>query len=182
MRADTADENVSDDPPPPYEQAPPNRDGPISGTDHLNQSPSEGCASGSSTQAPRPSYTTSTQRIDSINYQIPPGRRKRWIDGTMQGFREHLTLYEKSQLSHEPLPNRTEEEGMNERYNHQAQAIIDAKDAENYFKQMFVISGKYASKDELFTTIKESVTNNPVHLAMFEEWYQRKQSIYDGCA
>jgi len=65
---------------------------------------------------------------------------------------------------------------------HQAQAIIDAKDAENYFKQMFVISGKYASKDELFTTIKESVTNNPVHLAMFEEWYQRKQSIYDGCA
>jgi hypothetical protein len=120
--------------------------------------------------------------IDSINYQIPSERRKGWIDGAMQGFKEHLTIYEESQRPFIPPPNVSEEEAMNLRHDHEQQAIIGPKEAENHFKGMFVISRKYARKTELFTTMKESVTNNPVHLATFEKWYKEMQSTYDGCA
>jgi hypothetical protein len=87
----------------------------------------------------------------------------------------------KSQRPFKTPPNVSEEEAMNLRYAHKQQAIIGPKEAENHFKGMFVDSRKYASKDELFTTMKESVTNDPVHLAMFEKWYKERQSIYDGC-
>jgi hypothetical protein len=99
----------------------------------------------------------------------------------VQGFKEHLTIYEESQRPFKTPPNVSEEEAMNLRYDHKQQAIIGPKEAENHFKDMFVNSRKYASKDELFTTMKESVTNDPVHLAMFEKWYKERQSIYDGC-
>jgi hypothetical protein len=182
LEPDATDENDPDDPPPPYEPATRKGEGPTSGTDSSNQFPFEGCVPGSSNQsAPHPD-TRSSQEIDSINYQIPSERRKGWIDGAMQGFKEHLTIYEESQRPFIPPPNVSEEEAMNLRHDHEQQAIIGPKEAENHFKGMFVISRKYARKTELFTTMKESVTNNPVHLATFEKWYKEMQSTYDGCA
>jgi len=100
----------------------------------------------------------------------------------MQVFKEHLTIYEESQRPLKPPPNVSEEEAKNLRNAHKQQAIIGPKEAENHFKAMFVISPKYVSKDDLFTTMEESVTNDPVHLALFEKWYKDMQSIYDGCS
>jgi hypothetical protein len=97
----------------------------------------------------------------------------------MQGFKEHLTIYEESQRPFKTPPNVSEGEAMKLGYDHKQQATIGPKEAENHFKGMFVDSRKYASKEEIFTTMKESVTNNPVHLTMFEKWYKERQN---GCA